>query len=276
MSPAQRLLGAARVRALLDEHDVRPNKSLGQNFVIDPNTIRKTLAVAETSSRENVLEVGPGVGSLTLGLASVARKVVAVERDPRLLPLLAQILAGTSNVEVVHADAMKVDLASLGASSLVANLPYNIAAGLVLKVLEEAGSIRALTVMTQREVGERLAAAPGSKTYGATSVLVGFFASARVATTVSRNAFWPVPNVDSVIVRVERRDSIPDVDVGGFVSVVKAAFAQRRKTLRNTLAGVAGSVEAAEAMLARAGIDPSGRAETLTLADYIALARALS
>lgn len=270
------LLGASRVRALLDEHGVRPKRSLGQNFVVDPNTIRKTLSAAAVSSGERVLEVGPGVGSLTLGLAAAASSVVAVERDARLIPILQQILAEVDNVEVVHNDALKVDLESYRATALVANLPYNIAATLVLEVLEKAPSIRTLTVMTQREVGERLAAAPGTKSYGATSVLVGFFATARVATTVSRSAFWPVPNVDSVIVRAQRREPFPDVDVSVLFSVVKAAFGQRRKTLRNALSAAVGSVEGAEDALSRAGIDPATRAGSLSLDGYVSLARRLS
>ncbi|MDQ4145645.1 MAG: 16S rRNA (adenine(1518)-N(6)/adenine(1519)-N(6))-dimethyltransferase RsmA [Actinomycetota bacterium] len=275
MSSASPLLGAARVRTLLEKHDVRPNKSLGQNFVVDPNTIRKTLAVAEPFSDDVVLEVGPGVGSLTVGLAESVKRVVAIERDDRLIPVLNEVTHDLPNVEVVHADATRIDLGAFRATSLVANLPYNIAASIVLKVLEEASTVRTITVMTQREVGERLAAGPGTKTYGATSVLTAFFAQARVAATVSRNAFWPVPNVDSVIVRANRRNSIEDRDVKAFFSVVKAAFAQRRKTLRNALAPVVGSEAGAEALLRAAGVDPSARAESLAARDYLELARRL-
>lgn len=267
------LLGAARLRALLDEHGVRPTKSLGQNFVIDPNTIRKTLAVADLGPDERVLEIGPGAGSLTLGLASAADHVVAVERDTRLIPVLRSALGDLVNVEVVQADALALDLGSFEASSLVANLPYNVAASVVLKALEEADSIRSLTVMVQREVGERLAAAPGTKAYGATSVLVSFFASARVAATVSRNAFWPAPNVDSVIVRLDRSPTLPTVDRDAFFEVVKGAFSQRRKTIRNSLGATLGSNETAERVLALAGIDAAARAESLAPEDYLALAK---
>lgn len=267
------LLGAARLRALLDEHGVRPTKSLGQNFVIDPNTIRKTLAVADLGPDERVLEIGPGAGSLTLGLASAADHVVAVERDTRLIPVLRSALGDLVNVEVVQADALALDLGSFKASSLVANLPYNVAASVVLKALEEADSIRSLTVMVQREVGERLAAAPGTKAYGATSVLVSFFASARVAATVSRNAFWPAPNVDSVIVRLDRSPTLPTVDRDAFFEVVKGAFSQRRKTIRNSLGATLGSNETAERVLALAGIDAAARAESLAPEDYLALAK---
>ncbi len=273
MNPSVALLGAARIRSVLDAHGVRPTKALGQNFVIDPNTIRKTISLAAIAPGERVVEVGPGAGSLTLGLAGAARRVIAIERDARLLPVLDEVLSGASNVEVVNADALQVDFAALDATSLVANLPYNIAATLVLKVLEEAPGIERLTVMVQREVGERLAAEPGAEAYGATSVLVSFFAQARVATSVSRNAFWPVPNVDSVIVVIERRPATPDVDVEVFFRTVKAAFGQRRKTLRNALAVVAGSTDAAQAWLRAAGIEPGRRAEDVAPADYVRLAR---
>jgi 16S rRNA (adenine1518-N6/adenine1519-N6)-dimethyltransferase len=267
------LLGAARLRSLFAEHGVRPTKSLGQNFVIDPNTIRKTLVVADLDPDDRVLEVGPGAGSLTLGLASSAAHVVAVERDERLLPVLGAVLADADNVEVVHGDALEVSLSSYEASSLVANLPYNVAASVVLKVLEDAPSIRSLTVMVQKEVGERLAATPLSKTYGATSVLVAYFARARVAASVSRNAFWPPPNVDSVIVRIDRSPVLPDVDARAFFNVVKGAFSQRRKTVRNALASWMGSVEGAEDALRAAGIDPAVRAESLAPEHYVELAK---
>ena len=273
MTSASPLLGAARVRSLLESHGVRPTKSLGQNFVVDPNTIRKTLAVAAIEPSAHVVEVGPGAGSLTLGLASVAERVVAIERDERLLPVLDDVLRDSPNVEVVNRDAMEVDFGSLDATALVANLPYNIAATLVVKVLEEAAELLRSTVMVQREVGERLTAPPGSKSYGATSALVAFFADARVAATVSRNAFWPVPNVDSVIVVIERRPAVPDVDVRSFFRTVKAAFAQRRKTLRNSLAVLAGSTEEAERWLQDSGVAPDRRAEDVAPAEYVALAR---
>lgn len=276
MSEAPGLLGASRVRALLEHHDVKPSKSLGQNFVVDPNTIRKVLGIAGVTKETRVLEIGPGAGSLTLGLAEVAHSVVAIERDERLLPVLRETLASVPNVEIVRADALSVDLGSFSAGSLVANLPYNIAASVVLTALEKAPSIETLTVMTQREVGERLAAKPGSKLYGATSVLTRFFGEAVVAGTASRNAFWPVPNVDSVVVRIERRARPLSDDTVTFFRVVKAAFAQRRKTLRNTLSALAGSPNAAEEMLTSCGIDPSKRPETLDVDAFVELARRLS
>lgn len=270
------LLGAARVRDLLERHRVVPNKSWGQNFVVDPNTIRKMLRVAAPARDERVLEVGPGAGSLTLGLAAAAESVVAIERDARLLPVLEEVVGGLANVELVHGDALAVDLSGFGATSLVANLPYNIAASVVLEVLEKATAVRTLTVMTQREVGERLAASRGTKAYGATSVLVAFFGRATVEASISPNAFWPVPNVDSVVVRIVRRSEPDEVDQETFFRVVKAAFAQRRKTLRNALTSLTGSTDGAERLLEDSGIEGRRRAETLTPRSFIEIARRLS
>ena len=244
--------------------------------MVDPNTIRKMLRVAQPAPHERVLEVGPGVGSLTLGLAAAAESVVAIERDARLLPVLDEALGGLANVELVHGDALDVDLSGFGATSLVANLPYNIAASVVLDALEKARAIRTLTVMTQREVGERLAAPPGSKSYGAPSVLLALFGTATVEAPVSRNAFWPVPNVDSVIVRIVRRGDPDEVDPGTFFRVVKAAFAQRRKTLRNALTPLTGSANDTERLLRESGIDGARRAETLAPDAFVEITRRLT
>lgn len=268
------LLGARRVRALLAAHGVAPSKGRGQNFVIDPNTIRKMVRVAAPDPDDRVLEVGPGPGSLTIALAAAAAHVVAVEIDSRLVDVLREVLAGIDNVEVVHADALEVDLGRWQSERLVANLPYRIATTVVLKALEEAPTIGALIVMTQREVAERLAAAPGTQAYGAPSALAAYWASARVVGSVSRRAFWPIPNVDSAIVRLDRRVP-PDVPHTLYYDVVHAAFAQRRKTLRNTLAAVAGSTDAATAALEAARIDPSERAENLGRDEFAALAQVM-
>ena len=271
----QALLGAAGLRRVLDRHGVRPLRSLGQNFVIDPNTIRKVLTAADLPSDARVLEVGAGAGSLTLALAGASAEVIALEKDERLLPVLHDVVGDRNNVRIVHGDALEVDLSTFGATHLVANLPYNVAATVVIRVLEQAPSIRSLTVMTQREVGERLAAAPGSKIYGQTSVLVAFFATASVAAPASRRAFYPVPRVDSVIVGVERHG----VDLGNrpeFFQVVKAAFSQRRKTVRNSLAGLFGSPEELQGALERARIDPSTRAENVNADSFAVIAQELA
>jgi 16S rRNA (adenine1518-N6/adenine1519-N6)-dimethyltransferase len=252
-----------------------PTKRLGQNFVIDPNTIRKVLAVAGLRGEETVLEVGAGAGSLTLGLAGAAKKVVAVERDPRLVPVLHEVLKVAGNIELVEGDALQLDLGSLGAEALVANLPYNIATPLVLQALEQAPELSRLTVMVQKEVGQRLAAHPGSKAYGRASVMIAYWTEARVVAEVSRRAFWPVPSVDSVIVRLVRRPVPAAVDRATLFNVVKSAFSQRRKSLRAALAPLAGSGRRAEDLCSRAGVDSSARAEDLTLEDFVTLARAV-
>lgn len=263
------------MRELCERHGIRPQKSLGQNFVIDPNTIRKVVHLADVRASDVVLEIGAGAGSLTVALAAAARRVIAVEIDHRLLPLLDELLAGVDNVEIRQADAARLVAAETTATKLVANLPYNIAVTLVLSVLESAPHITSLTVMTQREAGERLAAAPGSKVYGGSSVLAQFFADVTVTGRVSRNAFWPVPNVDSVIVTCRRRDRLPDVEIGAFVDVVNAAFGQRRKMLRNSVAAKTGDPGSAAEMLRRAGIEPTARAEDIGVDGYVALARLL-
>lgn len=267
------LLGVRRLRELLRSHRIMLTKSLGQNFVIDPNTIRKVVDVAKVTPDDHVLEIGAGAGSLTLELARRARKVTALEIDERLRPILVDTLAGATNVDVLFDDVLRVDLASIDATKVVANLPYNIAAQTVIKVLQEAPSIDVLCVMTQREVGDRLAATAGSKIYGLSSVLVGFHATATTAGRISRNVFFPAPSVDSVLVRIERRSDRPAELEAAFVSVARAAFGQRRKNIRNSLSAIAPVTEV-ERALAAASIDPASRAESLEVSDFIALARA--
>ena len=268
-------LGAARTRELLERHAIRPSKSLGQNFVIDPNTVRKIVRLAGVGPDDRVLEIGPGAGSLTLELARAARAVVAVETDSGLFPVLEETLAGVSNVEVIAGDAMRIDLGSFGANRLVANLPYNIAAPLVVRSLQDAPGLADLTVMAQKEVGERLAAPVGSKVYGQVSVIVAFFAEAKVLMQVSRQAFYPVPNVDSVVVRITRREPPTEVDRTLLFEVVRTAFSLRRKTLRNSLGPAAGSPEAAEKVLTEAGVGPGERPERVDLGEFVRVARAL-
>lgn len=267
------MLGARRIRELLDERGIRLTKTLGQNFVIDPNTIRKMVEVAGVGPGDHVLEIGAGAGSLTLGLAATGARVTALELDERLLPILAETLAGAPGVEVVAGDALRFDYSATDANVMVANLPYNIAATVVIQALQEGSTLRRLTVMIQREVAERLASSPGSKIYGQTSLLVAFHGVARLAGTVSRNAFYPVPNVDSSIVVIER-SAPPDVDEDLFRAVVKAGFGQRRKTLRSGLAVLAGSSVAATDLLGRAGVNPGARAESLDLDAFVRIARA--
>lgn len=268
------LLGARRLRELLDAHGVRPSKSLGQNFVVDPNTIRKVVAVSGVGPDDRVLEIGAGAGSLTLGLAAAAAHVTAVEFDRALHPVLRKALEGVTNVDVVHQDATKLDWSAVDARALVANLPYNIATPLVLDALAGAPALETITVMTQREAGERLAAGPGSKAYGHVSVFVAFYATASVAAPISRRVFYPEPNVDSVLVRLVRRDQ-PDTDPDRLFALTRAAFSQRRKTLRSSLAGAVPDPALIPDALRAVGLGPTARPEELGIEEWLALERQL-
>jgi len=266
------LLGVRRIRELLDGHRVMLTKSLGQNFVVDPNTIRKVVEVAGVTPEDRVLEIGAGAGSLTLELARRARHVTAVEIDERLKPVLDETLHDIDNVTLVFADALAIDLAAIAATKVVANLPYNIAAQTVIKLLQDAPDIETICVMTQREVGERLAASPGTKTYGLTSVLVGFYATAAVTSRISRNVFFPAPKVDSVLVSICRRTDVPLDIERTYVDLARSSFGQRRKNLRNSLAGVTW-LDDVDSALRAASISPDARPETLGIEDFIRLAR---
>jgi 16S rRNA (adenine1518-N6/adenine1519-N6)-dimethyltransferase len=271
------LLGPARVRELLHRHGLRPSKALGQHYLADPNTARKVVRLAGVRAGETVLEVGPGLGSLTLALREAGARVVAVEADARLLPALAEVLGGDPDVRVEVGDALRVDLGAIApaAGRLVANLPYNIAATLVLRVLAGVARVERLTVMVQREVGERLAAAPGTAAYGAPSAKLAALAEARVLAPVSRHVFVPAPHVDSVLIGIDRRThpAMRGLDYQEVARVIDAAFAQRRKTLRNALRGLGLDAAQVEALGQAAGVDLGQRAERLDLAAFAALAR---
>ncbi|MGQ0840749.1 16S rRNA (adenine(1518)-N(6)/adenine(1519)-N(6))-dimethyltransferase RsmA [Actinokineospora sp.] len=272
------LLGPVDVRRLAAELDVRPTKKLGQNFVHDPNTVRRIVAAAGLDPADVVLEVGPGLGSLTLALLPACARVLAVEIDPVLaarLPATARERAPdlADRLTVLPADALRVRADQLDGepTALVANLPYNIAVPVVLHLLAELPSLRTVLVMVQAEVADRMAAGPGGKVYGVPSVKVAWYAQARRVATVPRSVFWPVPNVDSALVLMTRRPT-PDADRAAVFAVVDAAFAQRRKTLRAALAGWAGSAARAEEVLTAAGVDPKRRGEQLTVDDFVRIA----
>ncbi|MFG1947839.1 16S rRNA (adenine(1518)-N(6)/adenine(1519)-N(6))-dimethyltransferase RsmA [Nonomuraea sp. NPDC048826] len=274
-----RLLGPAEIRILANKLDLRPTKKLGQNFVIDAGTVRRIVRVAELTADDVVIEVGPGLGSLTLALLPEASHVVAVEIDPVLATQLPETVAGrglADKLTVIQADAMKVTPAELSGhtpTALVANLPYNVAVPVVLHLLEVLPSLRKGLVMVQSEVADRLAAAPGSKVYGIPSVKAAWYADVRRAGPVGRSVFWPVPNVDSGLVSLIRRDPPPTTASREEVfAVIDAAFAQRRKTLRAALAGWAGTAAAAEQALRAAGVDPSERGEQLDIHAFARIA----
>ncbi|NGO68302.1 16S rRNA (adenine(1518)-N(6)/adenine(1519)-N(6))-dimethyltransferase RsmA [Streptomyces boncukensis] len=274
------MLGPADVRELAAALGVRPTKQRGQNFVIDPNTVRRIVRAAGVRPDDVVLEVGPGLGSLTLALLGAARRVTAVEVDDTLAAALpatvrARLPERAEGFALVHADALRLtELPGPQPSALVANLPYNVAVPVLLHLLAAFPGIERTLVMVQSEVADRLAAGPGSKVYGVPSVKAAWYCEVKRAGAVGRNVFWPAPNVDSGLVSLVRRTRPPATRASRdeVFAVVDAAFAQRRKTLRAALAGWAGSAAAAGEALEAAGIDPRARGESLTVEEFAALA----
>ncbi|MFG2037486.1 16S rRNA (adenine(1518)-N(6)/adenine(1519)-N(6))-dimethyltransferase RsmA [Dactylosporangium sp. NPDC048998] len=270
------LLGPADVRQLAERLGIRPTKQFGQNFVHDPNTVRRIVRAAELAPDDVVLEVGPGLGSLTLALLEHGNPVCAVEIDPPLAEALPETVAKytpehADRLTVVAGDALRVDLGGLRPTALVANLPYNVAVPVVLHLLATVPTLRRGLVMVQKEVADRLTAGPGSRIYGVPSVKLAWYATARQAGRVPPSVFWPVPNVESGLVGFAVHDTI-NPDKSETFAVVDAAFAQRRKTLRAALAGWAGGPPAAERILRAAGIDPGLRGEQLTVDDFTRIA----
>jgi 16S rRNA (adenine1518-N6/adenine1519-N6)-dimethyltransferase len=278
---ADGLLGGADVRRLAQELGLRPTKQRGQNFVTDANTVRRIVRTSALTPDDVVVEVGPGLGSLTLALLDSVQRVVAIEIDPVLAGALPATVAArrpdlAGRLEVVTADALRVDAVPGPApTALVANLPYNVAVPVLLHLLERLPSLRRVLVMVQAEVADRLAASPGSRAYGVPSVKAAWYAEVSRAGSVARSVFWPVPNVDSGLVLLVRHPE-PGTSAGrvAVFACVDAAFAQRRKTLRAALAGWAGSAAEAEQLLRAAGIDPSARGEQLSVQDFVAIADA--
>lgn len=276
----QDLLGAQEIRELADMLGIRPTKTLGQNFVIDPNTIRRIIATAKISPDETVVEVGPGLGSLTLGILDAAKDMVAVEIDPPLAEQLPATIAkmrpgSEARIDVVLSDAMKVTELPRTPGALVANLPYNVAVPVLLHMFAQFPSIEHALVMVQDEVADRLAAKPGSKIYGVPSVKANWFAEVSKAGVIGTNVFWPAPKIKSGLVAFERRaellSGLPREEV---FAIIDAAFAQRRKTLRAALSTWAGSGARAGSILEAAGIDPQLRGEKLDIHDFIKIAEA--
>jgi 16S rRNA (adenine1518-N6/adenine1519-N6)-dimethyltransferase len=273
------LLGPADIRRLAAELGIRPTKSLGQNFVVDANTVRRIVRTAEVNADDVVLEVGPGLGSLTLALLATGAHVVAVEVDRRLAEALPRVVTDreptyASRLTTVHADALTLDtVPGRAPTTMVANLPYNVAVPVLLHLLSATPTLQRGVVMVQAEVADRLVAAPGSKVYGVPSAKAAWYAALRRAGAVSRHVFWPVPNVDSALVQWTRRPPPQTTaERDAVFALVDAAFAQRRKTLRAALAGWAGSPTHSEAVLRAAEIDPRARGESLGIAEFARIA----
>ena len=271
------LLGAAQIRELAAALELKPSKSLGQNFVIDSNVCTKIVRTAAVGPTDIALEIGPGLGSLTLALLESAASVVAVEIDPRLagqLPItVAHHFEHPENLTVLNQDALTIQTLPVNPTVLVANLPYNVSVPVLLHLLEKFESLRTGVVMVQAEVADRLAAKPGTKDYGIPSVKAAWWAEVKGAGSVSRSVFWPAPNVDSKLVSFTRRQTPGDEELRRKVfTIIDAAFAQRRKMLRSALSSLYGSSSAAEEILNRAKIDPTLRGEALEIAGFCAIA----
>lgn len=280
-SAAPRLLGAADVRRLAAGLDLRPTKQKGQNFVIDGNTVRRIVRESGITDADVVLEVGPGLGSLTLALLEVADRVVAVEIDDKLAGLLPETIAERAPDQVdrftlVHADALRITELPAAPTALVANLPYNVSVPVLLHLMALLPSLERGLVMVQAEVADRLAARPGTKAYGVPSVKAAWYADVRRAGAIGRNVFWPAPNVDSGLVAwTHRPPPTTTVSRERVFAVVDAAFAHRRKALRGVLRDLVGSAEVVDAALQQTGIDPLARGESLTVTEFAGLAEAL-
>lgn len=269
-------LGAGQVRELLDRHGITPSRALGQNFVVDPNTVRRIAEFARVGAGDSVLEIGPGIGSLTLALAETGAAVTAVELDRHVLPALTEVVEGVRPpVTVVSADALDVDYDALLAPArrwrLAANLPYNVGTTIFLHLLEVAPAIEGGVILVQREVADRLAAGPGDPAYGIPSVKAAWWIDARSAGVVPATVFHPRPRVESALVTFERHDPPGGPDERTLVfDLVDAGFGQRRKMVRRSLQGLATAED-----LVAADIEPTARAEELALADWVRLSRHL-
>ena len=265
-------LSRHRINELLDQSGLAPRRDLGQNFVADANTVRRIASLAGVGPGDRVLEIGAGLGSLTLALADTGAEVTAVEIDAGVVPVLREVVGDRANVTVVEADAMRADWQALLAGgeqwTLVANLPYNVATPLVCDLLDDVPTIESMLVMVQREAAERFAAAPGNKQYGAVSVKIAYWATARIVGHVPATVFVPRPNVESALVRIVRREP-PAVDREAMFALVRTAFGQRRKMLRRSLAGAV-----APAVFDAAGVSPEARPEQLAIDDWVRLTNA--
>lgn len=274
------LLGATEIREIANRLDLRPAKSMGQNFVIDGNSCQKIVRAGGVTSDDLVLEIGPGLGSLSLAIMQAGAKLVAVEIDNRLSDELSKTLIShnceADNFEIINKDALVLTELAVSPTKLVANLPYNVSVPVLLHILEKFPSINSGVVMVQSEVAERLAAKPGSKIYGIPSAKAAWWADLTLSGTISRSVFWPVPNVDSSLVKFQRHAPLgSEAERTATFAVIDQAFSQRRKMLRSVLAELSGGNSQAESLLQSIGIDPTLRGEALTVSDFLAISKAL-
>ena len=276
----KRLYSPNKIKSTLDKYGFKFSKSLGQNFLIDGNLVRKIVQESNINKNDYVLEIGPGMGTLTEELALNAKKVVAVELDKKLLPILDESLEGYDNVEIVYGDILKTDVKKLieeklegGPVKLVANLPYYVTTPIIGKLLEEDLNLESISVMVQKEVALRMSAGPGSKDYGALSIFVNFYSNPRIVVKVPKTVFMPQPKIDSAVIKLELKKDLPDVDREKFFKIVKAAFSKRRKTIINALSTYGFDIdkEIIKNALVESGIRPDERAENISIEDFIKL-----
>ena len=280
----KRLYSPNKIKETLDRYGFKFSKSLGQNFLIDGNVVRKIVREAGITKDDYVLEIGPGMGTLTEELALNAKKVVAIELDKKLLPILDETLTNYDNVEIIYGDVLEVDLKKVieeklggGPVKLVANLPYYVTTPIIGKLLEEGLNLESINVMVQKEVADRMAAGPGSKSYGSLSVFVNFYTNPKVVVKVPKTVFMPQPKIDSSVIRLELKRDLPDIDREKLFKVVKAAFSKRRKTIINALSTFGFDLEKEDIRhaLERVGIKPEERAENISVEDFIKLSTEL-
>lgn len=280
----KRLYSPQKIKETLDKHGFKFSKSLGQNFLIDGNVVRKIASEANITKEDYVLEIGPGMGTLTEELALNAKKVVAVELDRKLIPVLQDTLAQYKNLEVINADILDVNIEELieeklggGPVKVVANLPYYVTTPIIGALLERHLKIESITVMVQKEVAERMSAAPGSKTYGSLSVFVGFYTEPEMVLKVPNTVFMPRPKIDSAVIRLNLKKQLPDIDTEKFFKVVKAGFSKRRKTILNALStyGFTIDKDSIREALEKSGIKPEERAENISVEEFIKLSTIL-
>ena len=280
----KRLYSPQKIKETLDKHGFKFSKSLGQNFLIDGNVVRKIASEANITKEDYVLEIGPGMGTLTEELALNAKKVVAVELDRKLIPVLQDTLAQYKNLEVINADILDVNIEELieeklggGPVKVVANLPYYVTTPIIGALLERHLKIESITVMVQKEVAERMSAAPGSKTYGSLSVFVGFYTVPEMVLKVPNTVFMPRPKIDSAVIRLNLKKQLPDIDTEKFFKVVKAGFSKRRKTILNALSTYGFSIDkdSIREALEKSGIKPEERAENISVEEFIKLSTIL-